>query len=181
MFAAEERGVRLRRLVLSDAHVLASWARDPEFCRAAGWSTNLPEERHVAFWQECIKRPPSKLIRLGVVLEGDLVGYIDLHGEEPARRELGVVIGVRNLWGQGLGCRAASAALDYAFHELHLDEVWAEAFDANTRSVRLLQRLGMRETARGDNGDFLSEPTFYRRFTLTASAWRWKKPVPDGT
>ena len=116
--------------------------------------------------------PPADLVRLGVVVEDALVGYVDLHGQEPVRRELGFVIGVRDRWGQGLGRRAASAALDHAFDGLHLDEVWAEALDANTRSVRLLRRLGMQETGRGDAGEFLSRPTFYRRFTLTASAWR---------
>ena len=162
----------LRPLVPGDARVLASWARDLEFCREAGWSTDLPEERHVAFWHRSIQTPPAELIRLGVVVQDALVGYIDLHGQEPGRRELGIVIGVRDRWGQGLGRRAASAALDHAFHDLDLGEVWAEALDANARSVRLLRRLGMQEAGRGAAGTFLSQPTFYRQFRLTASAWR---------
>lgn len=82
--------------------------------------------------------------------------------------ELGFLIGIRARWGEGLGHRAAAAAIEYGFRDLRLDEVWAEALDANQRSIRLLQRLGMRETGRGDEGEFLGQPSFYRQFTLTS-------------
>ena len=81
-------------------------------------------------------------------------------------------IGASSRWGQGLGRAAAAACLDLAFEELGLDEVWAEAYDAHERSVRILRGLGMRETGRGAAGLFLDVPTFYRRFAITAEEWR---------
>ena len=47
---------------------------------------------------------------------------------------------------------------------LGLSEIWAEALDTNPRSIRILQRLGMTETGRGD-------PPSYRRFVLAADGW----------
>lgn len=164
---AHPLAVQLRPLTLDDAPVIASWATDPDLCRAADWSVDLPYERHLAFWRDLIEAPPADLIRLGAVSGDHLVGYVDLHGSERGRRELGFLIGVRGRWGQGLGRRAAAAALEHAFDELRLDEVWAEALDANQRSTRLLRRLGMRETGRGDEGRYLGRPSFYRQFALT--------------
>lgn len=163
-------GIRLRPLDLDDAPVLAAWAEDRQFCREAEWSLALDQDGYLDFWRRSIELPPADLVRLGVLSGPDLVGYVDLHGAEPGRRELGFVIGVRDRWGQGLGLQAARAARDHAFQVLGVGEVWAEAMDANTRSVRVLRRLGMQETGRGEAGQFLGQPTFYRRFTTDAAA-----------
>ena len=52
---------------------------------------------------------------------------------------------------------------------------------ANQRSVRILQRLGLRETGRGDEGVFLDQPTHYRRFAITAVDWTTKDDENDRT
>ncbi len=164
--------VTLRRLGLPDADVIASWAADPEFCRAADWTVDLPFTKHRHFHQTLIESPPADLIRLGAIHEHVLVGYVDLHGDEPYRRELGFVIGERCRWSQGLGRLAGAAGLDFGFDRLGLQVIWAEAPDANERSVRVLQRLGFLETGRGDDGVFLDQPTYYRQFAITANDWR---------
>ncbi|MPV35716.1 GNAT family N-acetyltransferase [Georgenia subflava] len=161
--------VTLRPLLVRDADVIGSWAADPQFCREADWTVGLSVERHVDFWEHVARTPPAGLIRLAAVVEAELVGYVDLHGDEPGRRELGFTVGGRERWGRGLGVRVAAAGLSWGFRELGLDEVWAEAYDANERSVRILRRLGMRETGRGDAGTYLDRPTYYRQFTITAS------------
>ena len=163
--------VTLRTLAIQDADVIAAWAADPEFCREADWTTDLSFTESQRFHQTLIQSPPPELIRLGVIHEGLLVGYVDLHGDEPHRRELGFVIGERSRWSRGLGRRAGAAGLDYGFDQLGLQEIWAEALDANQRSVRILQRLGLVETCRGDDGVFLDQPTYHRRFAITAQDW----------
>ena len=50
-------------------------------------------------------------------------------------------------WGQGLAHEAANAALQVAFLQLELDEVVAFTALSNTRSMTLMQRLGMRRSA----------------------------------
>jgi len=158
---------------------MARWAADSEFCRAAGWTPDLPHAEYLRFQQRLIQSPPADLIRLGAVHNGVLVGYVDLHGGESHRRELGFVIGERSRWSRGLGRLAAAAGLGYGFDQLGLQEIWAEAFDANQRSVRILQRLGLRETGRGDEGVFLDQPTYYRRFAITAADWTSKDGEND--
>ncbi|HWD82992.1 MAG TPA: GNAT family N-acetyltransferase [Kribbella sp.] len=164
--------VELRPLTVSDAGILASWSLDERFRAAAEWSPDLPLAEHEQFQRRLIADPPDGLVRLGVVHDGGLVGYVALQGTEPERRELGFVIGDSRRWGLGLGRQAAQSALDHGFAGLGLQEIWAEAWAANPASVRILLRLGMREIERGESGTYLGTPTYYRRFTIVAAALR---------
>ncbi|GAB3537872.1 GNAT family protein [Arthrobacter tecti] len=162
--------------------MIAHWGDDSQFCAEADWAADVAAPERYAFWRKLIENPPADLIRLGVV--GDdgtddanrdkeiLLGYVDLHGTESERRELGYLIGQRSSWGQGLGTSAALAGLHHAFDRLQLAEVWAEALAANEPSVRILQRLGMREPGRGTDETYLGTKTFYRQFAITSAEWR---------
>jgi RimJ/RimL family protein N-acetyltransferase len=54
-------------------------------------------------------------------------------------------------WGKGYATEAASAALDYGFNELALDEIVAFTAVGNERSRRVMERLGM---TRNPDDDF---------------------------
>lgn len=157
-------------MTLEDADVIAVWAADEDFCRAVDWTLGLSFEEHRHFQARLICSPPSDLVRLGALHEDQLVGYVALQGDEPHRRELGFLIGPRTVWGRGLGKATARAGLKHGFDEMHLDEIWAEALDANHASIRILQRLGLRETGPGEPGSYLNQPTHHRQFVITAEA-----------
>lgn len=161
----------LRKLVASDAAVIAGWAGDLEFCREAGWSTDLGRRAHLEFQQRIIALPPPDLLRLGAEVEGVLVGYVDLHGSEQGTRELGFLIGERSSWGRGLGRRAAAAGLEYGFGELGLKLIWAEVLEANQRSMRILRGLGFTETGAGAGGEFRGVASIHRQFALSDRDW----------
>lgn len=168
---SHEHQVSLRPLHERDAEVIAAWGADMQFCREAGWSIGMSLAERQQAQRRLVLDPPKDLIRLGTVLDGDLVGYVDLHGDEPDRRELGFVIGERTRWGLGIGHMAAAAALDYAFDHLGLSHVWAEALEANQRSVRILRGLGMAEAGLGEHDLFLDQPSRYRRFSIAVEDW----------
>jgi ribosomal-protein-alanine N-acetyltransferase len=69
-------------------------------------------------------------------------------------------------WGRGLATEAALEALRYAFDELCFDEVRAATDTPNEASVRVLERLGMHESKRGEDG-----PTGPRSFAITREDW----------
>jgi ribosomal-protein-alanine N-acetyltransferase len=71
------------------------------------------------------------------------------------------------LWGRGLATEAASAAIDYAFGVLGLDEVRAATDAPNVASIAVLERLGMRAWRR--TADDSGHGTVF--FQLSASAW----------
>jgi hypothetical protein len=76
-------------LTAQDAEVMAGWAADPAFCREAGWTVSLPLGEYQRFHRTLIEPPPVEMLRLGAIHEGQLIGYVDLHGDEPHRRALG--------------------------------------------------------------------------------------------
>ncbi|MGP4969669.1 GNAT family N-acetyltransferase [Psychrobacter aquimaris] len=49
----------------------------------------------------------------------------------------------KDCWGQGYATEAASAALNFAFNELSLDEVVSFTAVINKRSQRVMERIGM--------------------------------------
>ena len=163
--------VLLRPLVLSDVAIYASWGLDRRFCEHAGWTVDLPLPAHEAHWQTLIAQPKPNHLRLAAVAGEQVVGYVDFAGDEPGRRELGYVIGPSERWGRGLGGTVARLGLEHGFRQLGLDEIWAEAVDANRASVRILTSAGMNETGRGEDETFLGAPSFYRRFAITLTEW----------
>jgi RimJ/RimL family protein N-acetyltransferase len=164
--------VALRPLTLDDVAVCASWGSDRRFCEHAGWSIDLPPSDHEEHWYRLVAEPTPKLIRLAAAAGSEVVGYIDLYGEGPHRRELGYVVGPSSRWGQGLGGTIARLGLDHGFNSLGLDEISAEAVDANHASIRILASLGMTETGRGEDEPFLGVISFYRRFSLSRTEWK---------
>ncbi len=53
-------------------------------------------------------------------------------------------------WGRGYATEGARAALDYGFDTLGLDEIVSFTSTLNVRSIRVMERLGMRRDARED-------------------------------
>jgi len=53
-------------------------------------------------------------------------------------------------WGRGYATEAARAALDYGFATLGLDEIVAMAVPGNRRSLKVMEKLGMRRDPAGD-------------------------------
>jgi diamine N-acetyltransferase len=55
---------------------------------------------------------------------------------------VGISIGEKALWGQGLGTDAMNALLDFGFGQLRLERMWLEVFDFNPRGRRSYEKSG---------------------------------------
>ena len=163
--------VLLRPLRDEDAPTLASWSEDEIFRQCAGWSADLPIEKHVQFWRTMASAPPPELLRVAAIVGNELVGYVDLHGTEPDRRELGFLVGPSTRWGRGLGLRVAAKGVALGLVELGLPEVWAETHPRNAAALAILRKLGMTEFGEGDEEEFLGERERMRQFSLTRDRW----------
>ena len=76
------------------------------------------------------------------------MGYVFLaHILESHRvaREFGIVIGNKNLWGQGYGKEATKFILEHGFRHLKLHRIQLIVLDFNERALHLYQKLGFVE------------------------------------
>ena len=50
-----------------------------------------------------------------------------------------------DFWGEGYGSEVVKKGIDYAFHDLSLKELYAETQKKNKKSVKLLEKIGMKQ------------------------------------
>ncbi|MBI3217809.1 MAG: GNAT family N-acetyltransferase [Mycobacterium sp.] len=144
---------------------MSAWSRDEDFCRANGWPSDLTPIRLERWLQQSSHVGSNDLIRFGVELAAELVGYVDLANLTDQSAEFGIAIGDSQRWGQGVGTAAGEALLAHAFDDLRLRRVAASTTVTNTRSRRLLSRLGFLRRAEADTG-------FELAFELEQARWR---------
>lgn len=72
---------------------------------------------------------------------GKVIGYILFKDYEEDVYEMGWIFN-RTFWGKGYAYESCSKVIDYAFEELNVHKVFAEAIDV-VKSVGLMKKLGM--------------------------------------
>lgn len=134
----------LRPFQLTDADDVYAYAHDAE------WGRFLPvpspyEYRHaVEFVARSVLAPWDTNPVFAICLSGRCVGGINIRIDTSrGTGEIGYSI-ARAHWGKGLTAEAARAVMDWAFNEFDLAKITAMADEVNTRSSRVMEKLGMR-------------------------------------
>jgi RimJ/RimL family protein N-acetyltransferase len=136
--------VTLRSIDLDDIDILYAWSTDWELEMLAGWGPVLSRTAFREKYEARIAQPPNDLLTLGIEVAQRLVGYVQLAliDDSERRAAVGIVVGDKTVWGQGIGSTALRILLDYAFTVRNLERVYAEVYAFNTRSHRLMERAG---------------------------------------
>jgi [ribosomal protein S5]-alanine N-acetyltransferase len=139
---------------------------DPEFAR---YLPHIPQpftrSDAEAFVHLNMTEPFDLSPTFAVVLEGKVIGTVNLEVDAAVRSAmLGYAIG-RRYWGRGLATEAAKAVLAWAFKSLELEEIWASTHAENVRSQRVLTKLGMSPQPWG------AEPTY----AISRTEWTSKE------
>lgn len=151
-FLSGER-VTLRTVEESDLEFLRDGVNHPDVRTAVGqaFPTNLRSERR--YWEEA--SDDADVVSVLVWADDERVGAVEF---DPVDRETGVA--ELGFWlhpdhqGGGYAREAATMMLDYAFTELRIHKVTANAYETNERSRALLERLGFVEEGIGREEDF---------------------------
>jgi RimJ/RimL family protein N-acetyltransferase len=141
--------IRTARLVLrsfrtNDVEDALAYRDDPEFAR---FLPHVPQPFTRAdaevFVTLNMTEPWETLPTFAVVLEDRVIGTVNFDVDPTIRSAmLGYAI-ARAHWGRGIAVEAATAAMDWAFAEHDLGEIWASTDPAHVRSRRVLEKLGM--------------------------------------
>jgi RimJ/RimL family protein N-acetyltransferase len=75
--------------------------------------------------------------------DGAFIGWSGLKRHDDGMVDIGFRF-FQHEWGKGYATESAKAVLDCGFNELKLEEIIGRAAKANTASIRVLEKLGMR-------------------------------------
>jgi len=145
---------RLQLLRPLDAEPLQRLYGDPEAMRYVGadGSVRTPEQTAAGVGR-LIDHQHEHGFSLWAVAgrdHGEVIGVAGLVLVEMAGPEVEVVYElVRDAWGRGIATEVGRACLDVAFGPLGLERVVALSYPENAPSVRVMQKIGMR-----DDGEF---------------------------
>jgi len=107
------------------------------------------KEKVDAYWRE--QDVPDR--RVFIIMRGEeMIGEIKLKYIDFEKCECSMGVHLLNdaVKGKGYGTRAEQLILDYAFHELKMKAVNADALIGNTRSQHVLEKVGFRYRRQDD-------------------------------
>ncbi|MBD7969295.1 GNAT family N-acetyltransferase [Paenibacillus gallinarum] len=140
--------INLRPLTIDDYNIVLNWSKDDAFCSSNGWEKNRDPEELFRWWNNCIDVVTDDFIRMGIEMNKQLLGYVDLAYIKDNTAELGIAIGDSRLWGKGIGFNAALSMMGYGTKELGVTSFYAETHETNIRSKKMLGKLGFKEISR---------------------------------
>ena len=165
--------VSLRPFSLEDVPAVLAYASDPEVTRHLEWDAYDDPKTAMAFIRST--HAGTAWIARAIVLRTDerVIGGADLRvvSTRDRRAELGYGL-ARSHWGQGYATEAAGLLLCFGFERLRLVRVEALCSVENDRSVRTLERLGMRREGRLAQYRWKKgQPRDHYLYALTRAEW----------
>jgi RimJ/RimL family protein N-acetyltransferase len=144
----ETERLLLRKFTLDDAEAALEMNRDPKVMEFITWEGEATLESVRALIRDNTLADYEKhgFGRLAVIHKEDdrFIGFTGLK-REPMLGEVDVGFRFkRAYWGRGLAFEATRPTIDYGFSILDLDRIVAGVAPGNDRSIRLLERLGLR-------------------------------------
>lgn len=143
----------LRLFVESDAEAFSAYRSDPEIARFQGWEAPFSITQAQEFISKIMHLPQGEegvwyQVAIQLRETGELIGdcgfsFLD---DCPEQAEIGYSL-ARPYHGQGYATEAVIRLLDYLFDTWDLHRVRAACDVENTRSMLLMERIGMRREA----------------------------------
>jgi len=142
--------VLLRPFAVCDVPAVLAYASDPEVTRHLQWDAYDDPATAGSFIRSTLNGGETWFARAIVLREKDaVIGGADLRVVSPPdrRAELGYGL-ARAYWGCGYATEAAGLLVRFGFERLGLMRIQAACAVENERSMRTLERLGMRREGR---------------------------------
>ena len=171
----ETKRLILRPWCEEDAEDLFKYASDPDVGYPAGWLAHTSVENSLEIIRTVFSAPETYALCLKS--DGKPIGSVGFHRNDIAETddeyELGYWIG-KPFWGQGLVPEASAELLRHAFEDLGMARIWCGHYDGNTRSRRVMEKLGFvyHHTTEGLWVSLLGETRTGHVMLLTKEDWR---------
>lgn len=113
------------------------------------WSGSIPNGRSFRHFVDTVAQRdwPDDGRRISYAImkrDGELVGMVSCYNIDRDRRtgEIGIYLGEKELWGQGLGTDALVTFVRHLFNDLGFDSVYLHTYQSNLRAQRSYNRVG---------------------------------------
>jgi len=145
--------VRLRALHRDDLPRFVAWFNDPDVIH--GLDTVYPmrvEDEEAWFAALSERHAAERPLSIDVYNESGWVhvGSCNLNDLDwrVRKAEIGIAIGDKSYWDQGVGAEAMRLMLGHAFDTLNLNRVYLHVYAHNERAIHLYAKIGFREEGR---------------------------------
>jgi RimJ/RimL family protein N-acetyltransferase len=164
----------LRRFEATDLDSFLAYRHDPEVARYQSWSILSRDEAKTFIYEMQTEAMgvPGKWFQIAIATNpaAPLIGDIGLQvdAQNPHCAEIGFTLDAQ-AQGQGYAQEAVRALLDRLFELTDIEQVIGITDARNEPSIKLLKRLGMKQT-RADSAVFKGERCVEYTFVLTKGA-----------
>jgi len=137
--------VYFRKPEPADLDSLFKQKNDPEVKRSLGGFSHLLARKDLEDWLEMHRKKADEVLWSIVDRSSDrCLGHVGLYRVDPISRsaELGIMVGMKEAWGKGIGRLAALHAIRYGFDSMNLNRLSLTVLATNERALRLYNRLG---------------------------------------
>jgi Acetyltransferases, including N-acetylases of ribosomal proteins len=124
----------------SDIPLFVEWFNDAETISFLSMRASMSVAMEEKWFEHMLEQQGKDAFHFVICLieDGRPIGTMALFGIDYVNGHagIGISIGEKDLWGQGLGTDAMFALLDFGFGQLRLERIWLEVYDFNGRARR---------------------------------------------
>jgi len=134
----------LRAVERGDLPDYVRWLNEPAVLEYFADMVPLSLEKEEE-WYEKMLRDPS-LRAFAVEFEGHHIGnagFSHIDGRD-ARAEVGLFIGMPEMWDRGLGFDVLNTMVRFGFEQMNLNRIYLRVFAGNERAIHLYEKAGFR-------------------------------------
>jgi RimJ/RimL family protein N-acetyltransferase len=134
--------VILRAIEREDLPNYVRWFADPQVLEYFGPNAPMALAQEEQWYENMLN--DRSVCNFAVEFEGRHIGgggFSSIDGRHRSS-EVGLFIGIPELWGQGLGHDVLQTLLRFGFEQMNLHRIYLRVFAGNERAVHLYEKLG---------------------------------------
>lgn len=177
----QKPSVRLRLMTMEDTEKIVTW-RNKDFVRRNFiYQEPFTAEGHLSWIRQQVET--GRVVQFVICLsDGREIGSVYFRDidREKGVAEYGIFIGEEDALGCGYGTETAKQALDYAFTQLNLHQVFLRVLADNTGARKSYEHAGFRLTDRRESVMTNQGEREVWFMELDDAVWRARRAVEDG-
>ncbi|MFC2036564.1 GNAT family N-acetyltransferase [Chloroflexota bacterium] len=150
------RGKRIKLCAIEREHLpnYVQWLNDPVVLEHFGSHLPISQAQEEEWYEKQLQ--DSSVCNFAIEFRGQHVGGAGFCGIDGRNRsaEVGLFIGLPELWDQGLGRDVLQTLLHFGFEQLNLNRIYLRVFAENARAVHLYEKIGFQHEGRLREAEF---------------------------